>query len=301
MTGYHRSRSSAPGKAKIYEDKNYEGRYDLLSKSDPNLDIRSLGGQYSSAKVTGVISPPPSEIISNLKDNSPKTYVLDSCPDGKDYYIDRDYTMTEFSDDYFDGLTCIRTSNDDEANASFNLINFDLSEPARLFIYLDKRTTSLPGWMGYRWVNTGEWIKTLDMDMRYSNIHQCVTTPGHIILGGPRMMVGRQRFNVHCWPGAVEEGAAIQRCSADALDPPAAPQLIKPANLIYESNPLFVWRTVPQATQYLFHINNNNSDVFHEEIFEKIDICGSDNKCKINMTLPYGTIAGSSKHAMPMG
>lgn len=39
-------------KVQIYKDTNYHDLYDILHSSDPNLDIRSLGGQYSSAKIT---------------------------------------------------------------------------------------------------------------------------------------------------------------------------------------------------------------------------------------------------------
>lgn len=54
--------------AKIYEDANYEGRYDVIGSNDPNLNIRSLGGQYSSGKMiqnnpSPTPTPPPNQII----------------------------------------------------------------------------------------------------------------------------------------------------------------------------------------------------------------------------------------------
>ena len=128
--------------------------------------------------------------------------------------------------------------------------------------------------------------------------------PGHIILGGPRYDGGAGNGSMYLVGLApAEEGAAIQRCSADALNPPAAPVLIKPTNVIYETNPLFVWQTIPLATQYLFQITDYNGDIFHEEIFEKVDICGIDNKCKINIALPYGTYSWKvqARHADGIG
>jgi LasA protease len=44
--------------AKIYEDVNFGGRYDVIGDDDPNLDIRSLGEQYSSVKIKSVVVPP---------------------------------------------------------------------------------------------------------------------------------------------------------------------------------------------------------------------------------------------------
>lgn len=54
--------------AKIYKDANYEGPYEFVGSNDPNLNIRSLGGQYSSAKLirnnpTPTPTPPPNQVI----------------------------------------------------------------------------------------------------------------------------------------------------------------------------------------------------------------------------------------------
>lgn len=48
-------------KVKLYEDRNYNGLSDELNDSDSNLDIRSLGDQYSSAKVSENITQCPDD------------------------------------------------------------------------------------------------------------------------------------------------------------------------------------------------------------------------------------------------
>ena len=40
--------------ATIYEDRDFGGRYDVIGSDDPDLDIRSLGGQYSSIEIVSV-------------------------------------------------------------------------------------------------------------------------------------------------------------------------------------------------------------------------------------------------------
>lgn len=44
--------------ATIYRDDNFEGPYDVEGSDNPNLDINSLGGQYSSVEIESVIVPP---------------------------------------------------------------------------------------------------------------------------------------------------------------------------------------------------------------------------------------------------
>lgn len=46
---------------KLYEDSNYGGGHDELNSSDSNLDIRSLGDQYSSAKINEVFYTCPTD------------------------------------------------------------------------------------------------------------------------------------------------------------------------------------------------------------------------------------------------
>lgn len=56
--------------ATIYEDRDYGDRYDVIGSDDPNLDIRSLGGQYSSIKIVSVETGIQEEIlISHLPPN----------------------------------------------------------------------------------------------------------------------------------------------------------------------------------------------------------------------------------------
>jgi len=61
----------------IYEDVDYGGRYDELNNSDANLDIRSLGGQYSSVKIEQNISTCPSDNRSGVYMYSDPDYLGD--------------------------------------------------------------------------------------------------------------------------------------------------------------------------------------------------------------------------------
>jgi hypothetical protein len=127
------------------------------------------------------------DLITNLQVSSGKPYTIGNCGLGSRYYIDRDYTITGFTKSSYDGLTCIKSSNEDDDDSSSNLIEFDLNVPARIYIYWDSRAgeAGRPGWMEGLYPINGKKVYVTDGDMGYFNVLSCDSTPGHIVLGGP--------------------------------------------------------------------------------------------------------------------
>lgn len=128
-----------------------------------------------------------SELISNLQVSSGEPYEIGVCSLGARYYVDRDFTITGFSNSDYDGLTCIKTANDDKSNSSNNLIEFDLNSPTRIYIYWDRRSDDdyRPGWMRQLWDPNSKEVYVSDDSMDWFEVSSCDSTPGHIVLGGP--------------------------------------------------------------------------------------------------------------------
>ncbi|MBX7236102.1 MAG: glucosaminidase domain-containing protein [Caldilineales bacterium] len=153
-------------------------------------------------------------LVSNLRISSGRGYSMGTCSIGSRYYIDRDYTITGFSHSDYNGLPCLRTANDDKYNTSGNLFEFDLSRPARIYIYWDPRAGSdrRPNWMKSLFAGNGKRINVSDSGMGYFEIYSCDSTPGHIVLGGPRSDGGNNNGSMYV-VGFREISAGERRCS----------------------------------------------------------------------------------------
>ncbi|GIX49564.1 MAG: hypothetical protein KatS3mg131_3775 [Candidatus Tectimicrobiota bacterium] len=64
-----------------------------------------------------------------------------------------------------EGLTAIKTANNDKYNASAQFLTFTLSGPATLYVAYDSRATQYPAWLTQDFVNTGLVIETGDVPL----------------------------------------------------------------------------------------------------------------------------------------
>lgn len=184
------------------------GRYRILAKS---YNSASTGAYSLSLSLEGGGG---GGLVSNIRTSSGRTYSLTACSIGARYYIDRDYSITGFSHSDYNGLPCMKTANDDKANTSGNLIEFDLNRPARIYIYWDPRAGSdhRPNWMKNLFAGNGKRINVTDSGMGYFEVYSCDSTPGHIVLGGPRSDGGNNNGSNYL-VGFREIGAGERRCS----------------------------------------------------------------------------------------
>ncbi len=186
------------------------GRYRILAKS---YNSASTGAYSLSLSLEGG-SGGGGSLVSNIRTSSGRSYGMTTCSIGTRYYIDRDYSITGFSHSDYNGLPCMKTANADKANTSGNLIEFDLNRPARIYIYWDRRAGSgrRPNWMKSLFAGNGKRVNVSDGDMGYFEVYSCDSTPGHIVLGGPRSDGGNGNGSMFV-VGFREISSGERRCS----------------------------------------------------------------------------------------
>lgn len=114
---------------------------------------------------------------------------------GKVVYTDRTYTFTVIPSAYV-GKTYIKTANADKYVTSPNYLTFTLGRDAAIFIALDNRTVTLPGWIDSSWNLTGDTISTSDVQRR---IYRKSFSAGTVVLGGngmPPVSGANSNYNV---------------------------------------------------------------------------------------------------------
>lgn len=200
---------------KLYEDPHLSGRYKEINVSDPDLDSESLGGAYSSLRF---FAQPGADLISNIYAASGKPYELAKCRIGRTYYIDRTYTITSVSNVTYDGLWCIKTSNDDAMRDDRGFLTFDLNRNATIYIYFDRRMTSPPGWTSTLYNQNSKQIYTSDGPMDYFVVYSCKSQPGTITLGGPHYNGGSGARSMYV-VAFREEDSADQFCQGYEPEP----------------------------------------------------------------------------------
>ncbi|GIX49563.1 MAG: hypothetical protein KatS3mg131_3774 [Candidatus Tectimicrobiota bacterium] len=95
---------------------------------------------------------------------APAAYEVAPLHTGDTYYIDRSYVVTAMPPE-LEGLTAIKTANNDKYNASAQFLTFTLSGPATLYVAYDSRATQYPAWLTQDFVNTGLVIETGDVPL----------------------------------------------------------------------------------------------------------------------------------------
>ena len=167
---------------KLYEHPNWQGQSLEIIVDDSNLDHELIGGKYSSLRIYPHLE---SNIVTDIHVSSGLNYYLTKCKKDSEYYLDRDFKLTDFTDDDYDGLWCIKTANNDKNNASREFLSFELNRPAAIYIYFDRRMKVPPSWVGSLFKQSAKKVYVSDNDMDYFVVYGCYSYPGVITLGGP--------------------------------------------------------------------------------------------------------------------
>ena len=114
---------------------------------------------------------------------SPDNYAISNLNEGNEYYIDRDFTLTNVPDE-FKGLTMIKTANDDKAVSNLGF-HFNICSSADIYIAYDYRLTPPPSWLTDDYLITGEVISVSDGYGGHLDVWKSKQTiqPGIINLG----------------------------------------------------------------------------------------------------------------------
>ncbi|MBN1992370.1 MAG: hypothetical protein JW953_06670 [Anaerolineae bacterium] len=200
---------------KLYEHPYWQGRTKEIMVDEGNLGADVLGGKYSSLRL---YPQQETDLVSNIRVASGQNYYLSWCKIGDEYYLDRDYTFTNFSKDKYDDLPCIKTANADKDNSTSTFLTFELNEPAFVYIYFDRRVSRPPGWMDlFRQTENKAFVSDHNLD--YFVIYACNSHPGAITLGGPQYGGGGAKA---MYVVAFREGVwSEQLCTG--IQPPATP------------------------------------------------------------------------------
>ncbi len=119
--------------------------------------------------------------LQGLKVKSGKNYevVEMGLQPGAKVFTDREYTYGKIPPEV-QGLTYIRTANDDAGSSGDQLVSFDVNIPATLYVAHDERLGKKPGWMSeYR--KTDLMLNTSDVPFR---LYRLDVLGGKVTLGG---------------------------------------------------------------------------------------------------------------------
>ena len=100
---------------------------------------------------------------------------------GDEYYIDRNYTVTNIPTE-INGHLWIKTANDDRNRSDDNFLNFKLNKVAKIYIAYDSRASSYPNWLVNDFYRIG---KSIGVSENTGNLDlwEKVCEPGEISLG----------------------------------------------------------------------------------------------------------------------
>ena len=117
---------------------------------------------------------------SSISGLHPTKYELSSLNIGNQYYIDRPlYTLTDIPPEY-QGLSMIKTANDDKRNPDLHsdYFYFTMNKSADIYIAYDPRLT-IPSWMTTdNYINTGKTISVSDRYIGHFDIYKRTVQPG---------------------------------------------------------------------------------------------------------------------------
>lgn len=226
-----------------------------LSSSKANLDRESvIGHNVSSARVRPKRKPVdlPAELpyVTNINYQGQKNAGVYRCQSGSRVYVDRDLVFTTFSNSGYSGLPCIVIANDDKYSGAESLLEFDLTQPARLYLYVDRRLDQTPGWMAGFFGRNGDQVKTSGDTTRF-DVYSCDSQPGHIRLGGLYHGGGRGA-NANYVVAFAPIAGADKVCSPQpGPEPCPAPLLLRPQNasITTKRTLTFTWGAVNCPTQ----------------------------------------------------
>ena len=171
-----------------------EAKAELEQVFDTNPNYKEVQTQLAVvnseiAKLTPTATPTsisePELQISDLAVASGRDYQVEynALQVGRLQYTDRDYVFTLIPPEY-EGLTYIRTANDDKGSHGTRFLVFKTNRSVRVFVAYDSRIANAPAWLA-TWQPTGEtlWTSNLSGGVAY-DLFQKDFAAGWIELGG---------------------------------------------------------------------------------------------------------------------
>ena len=127
--------------------------------------------------------PPSTEVVvSNIQVASGKPYRAERLAVGSSYYIDRGYQITNIPSG-FEGLTWIKTANDNKGATASSFLSFDINVDAWVYVAYDHRGTSLPEWLR-SFTPLGQGIGVSDGGASPLRLYGKQFSAGRVTLGG---------------------------------------------------------------------------------------------------------------------
>jgi predicted amidohydrolase len=147
--------------------------------------------------------------ITDIWTASGKTYVTTIAHTGVQYYIDRTYTIATIPVAY-DGLTLIKTANDDKKNITNPFLTFKVNQSVSVYVGYDTRITTKPTWLS-EFTNTGD--EVIDNAGIRFVLYKKNYSAGTVSLGGNEGISDSNMYIV-----------LVKVSTSDDITPPAAPR-----------------------------------------------------------------------------
>ncbi|QMU29384.1 InlB B-repeat-containing protein [Adhaeribacter radiodurans] len=125
---------------------------------------------------------PPGALISYLISQSPRLYTVSELTLGTLLYTDRTYQATSVPA-FLNGAPFIKTPNDDKANRLPEVLSFELSQEATVYVAYDPLALVLPAWLSY-WQKTTESIGINDPRIDHLDLYSKTFPAGTVTIGG---------------------------------------------------------------------------------------------------------------------
>jgi chitodextrinase len=154
---------------------------------------------------------PSSLVISNVEVETGRSYeIADAGLDaGAARYVDRPYVFTHPVSDYLEGLTYIRTANDDKSAlpGDVSFLSFDVNRDVVVHIVHDDRTPK-PAWLTEKFLDTGVDLYDSDDASEEHSVYRAAFPAGKVVLGSnsPRAGSATAMYSVIVEPLDGSEG-----------------------------------------------------------------------------------------------
>ncbi|RDC63769.1 InlB B-repeat-containing protein [Adhaeribacter pallidiroseus] len=125
---------------------------------------------------------PAGSLITYLSAQSTRPYAVSNLEEGTNLYTDRNYQAT-FVPDYLKNASFIKTPNDDKSNRLSEVISFELSQPATVYVAYDPLAVVLPKWLkGFQRIS--DKIGLNDPRIDHLVLYRKVFPAGQVKIGG---------------------------------------------------------------------------------------------------------------------
>ncbi|PSR52256.1 hypothetical protein AHMF7605_01320 [Adhaeribacter arboris] len=124
---------------------------------------------------------PPGALISHLVSQSPRLYTVSELTLGTPLYTDRIYQATSVPT-FLNGAPFIQTPNDDKANRLPEVLSFELSQEATVYVAYDPLALVLPAWLS-DWQKSAESIGLNDPRIDRLDLYSKTFPAGTVTIG----------------------------------------------------------------------------------------------------------------------